>query len=805
MTDKRINFVAEFDDSQVTEAMDRIAESTDSQQSKFDDLAESGEKAFSDLGKSIADNEKKTGSLAKRTAEYQDEVKDAARESQTFSGRLKGMAREIKIGNTSLGDMVDNLKAKQAALRGVVSGIGGANKMLRLFKVALISTGIGAILVALGSLVALLTRTQKGIDFVNRIMAGLGATIDVVIDRFSTFGAGIVKLFRGDLSGAVNDFRGAVSGLGEEIRNEVSAAVDLEKRAQNLRDATRELNVETAKRRAEIAQLRFLAEDETRAVNERTDAIKRALSLEEQLERQRINLAKENLSIIEERNALGESLDGDLRAAAQAEIELENIRAESAQKRRSEIAKLNSILRQEAARVAAIRNEYFKFLDDLEQKANAARIGQLLGLDRLQAEKDLALQEVENFRDEIIAAATRAGIELPESFKDDIAALVNAVEAEFKTQVDKLREGDTALTPLDVLGGDSTDFEQAGKDAIDAGISGMEQGVEDSRDIITRIRESILVAFNITGEELQFIGEALGSTFDNVLGAIDATTEAAINQQDKILSAIESRIQETQQLLSREEQRQKDGFANDVSALKEKLAAEQEEREKAELQRLALEKKAANQRLLQNSLEQGSNFILAVTRMIASQSFGGIAGIFTAIAGVALITRIIAQAKSTAQQFEPPQFREGTPFVLGPSHEKGGRLVEVEGGERIFSAKLNARSGGSAISNEEFFRLFEVGKLMESINRSPLPGAVSDARRDQRRLEEMKVNLPFEIMERTYQKAADKAADKMIDYWKTRPVTKPTEKGEVTVWQEGLRIERHFKNKIQEKKPGGER
>jgi len=56
---------------------------------------------------------------------------------------------------------------------------------------AFAATGIGLLVIALGSLVAFFTKTQKGVDLLDQAMAGLGAAVDVIIDRISGFGDSI--------------------------------------------------------------------------------------------------------------------------------------------------------------------------------------------------------------------------------------------------------------------------------------------------------------------------------------------------------------------------------------------------------------------------------------------------------------------------------------------------------------------------------------------------------------------------------------------------------------------------------------
>lgn len=89
---------------------------------------------------------------------------------------------------------------------------------LKILKIALISTGIGAIIVALGSLIAYFTKTQKGIEAVSRVTAALGAAFNVIIDRIAKFGGAIIKLFSGDFKGAASDMKAAFRASAKRSR-----------------------------------------------------------------------------------------------------------------------------------------------------------------------------------------------------------------------------------------------------------------------------------------------------------------------------------------------------------------------------------------------------------------------------------------------------------------------------------------------------------------------------------------------------------------------------------------------------------
>lgn len=152
---------------------------------------------------------------------------------------------------------------------------------LKILKIALISTGIGAIIVALGSLIAYFTKTQKGIEAVSRVTAALGAAFNVIIDRIAKFGGAIIKLFSGDFKGAASDMKAAFSGIGEEIKNDATQAAKLKQQLIELDKADASLTARRASEKVRIAELKRISDDTTKSTKERIAAANEALEIEQ--------------------------------------------------------------------------------------------------------------------------------------------------------------------------------------------------------------------------------------------------------------------------------------------------------------------------------------------------------------------------------------------------------------------------------------------------------------------------------------------------------------------------------------------
>ena len=271
---------------------------------------------------------------------------------------VKGLAGEFQIMGVSLNTIKSSL----------VSIGTTAKKSFATIKAAAISSGIGAFLVAIGSLVTFLTKTKKGAELLETAFAGVGAAVNVIVDRVSKFGGAIVKLFQGDTKGALKDVKGAFTGIGEEIANDTKNAVALKQAFIALRDSERDLNVETAQRRADIEALKLTAEDTTKTEEERLAAAQAAFKIENDLLDKRIANAEEALRIQREEMALGENMAEDLDKEAELLINLANIRQESTTKQIELNNKINSI---EAETEAKRKEAFDKRMERIQEEKDA--------------------------------------------------------------------------------------------------------------------------------------------------------------------------------------------------------------------------------------------------------------------------------------------------------------------------------------------------------------------------------------------------------------------------------------------------
>ena len=312
------------------------------------DQAQQLTKQKKELTEQLKAVEKSTGDTRRNVGNYSEGMKEALQQTGLFEREQRALA------------------VTQKAVR---VATGGGTKAMKAFKIALAGTGIGAIVIALGSLVTYLTQTQKGMDLVNQVMDGAKAIFQVLIDRLLGFGEGLKAIFvDGDFSGGIDKLKNSFSGLGEEIVNESKVAADLRAELQRIDKAEARLNVRRAKSRAEIEKLKFAAEDQTKSNEERAEAAEKAITKEQELLQETIDLQKQRIEVIRQQNEQGTVTEADLERRRQAEIELANLQEESVAKQIELNNKLNTLRKDAASEREARQKELAEKQEELRAK-----------------------------------------------------------------------------------------------------------------------------------------------------------------------------------------------------------------------------------------------------------------------------------------------------------------------------------------------------------------------------------------------------------------------------------------------------
>ena len=244
-------------------------------------------------------------------------------------------------------------------------------------RAGLISTGIGAFLVAIGALVGFFTNTKRGADAFNVALTGIGATFDVLKDRISTFGEGLTFIFSGEFQKGAEMLKNSFKGIADEIANESKAMMDLKRRTNELRDADNQFMIQKAETRKEIEKARLIAEDETKSAEERLINLEKALDLEAKTTEQELELAKERMKIKEEEMALSENSAEDERELAQLKADVIMIETASLKMRRRVVTEVNALQREISAELKArVKEETDEMTKQIGELQKLPKVGQ---------------------------------------------------------------------------------------------------------------------------------------------------------------------------------------------------------------------------------------------------------------------------------------------------------------------------------------------------------------------------------------------------------------------------------------------
>ena len=358
-------------------------------------------------------------------------VNGSLKETQQVSGELTG----------SLDKMTGGAISKFTAFKGTLKGVTGGFKSMR---IAIISTGIGALIIGITALTAAFTGSEEGQNKFAKIMSVIGALTGNLIDLLADLGEGIISvfenpkaaiisfknliveniqnrfnaifdtvgylgkaiklLFEGEfraalrvggkaassfvdsmtgVRGSINKASGALSGFAKEQMNEAKAAASAADMRAKADKIERKLVVDRSKLESEIALLKLKSrqEDEFTA-QERKAALLEAQALEESLlDKETEYLAlRRDAQVLE--NTFSRSNKENLDKEAQAIAEVNRVVARRADNARATQRELNRVSKEiERDENAKAKAEEAKQLE--EQKKEALR---LEGIQKIQDE-----------------------------------------------------------------------------------------------------------------------------------------------------------------------------------------------------------------------------------------------------------------------------------------------------------------------------------------------------------------------------------------------------------------------------------
>jgi len=352
----------------------------------------------------------------------------------------------------------------------IVSGVKKGVAAMTTLRGAVIATGLGALVVAVGSLVSYFTSTERGAEKLRVVMAALGGIFGAINDRLVKFGETLVSAISNPRQ-ALEDFVGAirhyfvefipntikrvidsfgmlgtaiktldfdlakkgmvelvdsvtdlnpatyiVKQLAKEVievsKNAIEAskgAIALETAMNKLIRLERDLAVDRARNNVLIEQQKLASEDVTKTLEERIAATEKAAALEQDILSREIAAQQERVRIIAAQNNLSESKAEDLQRLADAEIRLAELQAASLPKQIELQNRLNSLRAEDQAKRLELAEKERQ--DRILQLENQMILEKEFGENRL-----VELQRILDAQMELELAAT----DLTEAQKDAI-------------------------------------------------------------------------------------------------------------------------------------------------------------------------------------------------------------------------------------------------------------------------------------------------------------------------------------------------------------------------------------------------
>ena len=197
---------------QAQENIDELNKSFKLQESLIDDL----EKETRNLEKTLNATSKTNVAAGQK---LNDKIKQTKERLKDEKNALKDLNKDRKKANETLKQSTEDaadysgvLGMIDAKTGGLISSIGrmtttlkGATKGLKLMKIAIIGTGIGALLIAIMAVGAAFKGSEEGQNKFAKIMAVIGALTGNIVDLFADLGEAIIFAFENPKQ-ALNDF-----------------------------------------------------------------------------------------------------------------------------------------------------------------------------------------------------------------------------------------------------------------------------------------------------------------------------------------------------------------------------------------------------------------------------------------------------------------------------------------------------------------------------------------------------------------------------------------------------------------------
>ena len=788
-------FKPEFDDSELRRALQQLQQTTKTVEGEVQKIGDAQAEAFRKATGAANEYDEVLKEMTSTTAEVEQALQDAGKATEEVSkgGKSAGdvienLARKVNVFGVNLGDAIGKLRQKKAAMEDTAQAAGGMTKAMRLLAAGGIAGLVAAIVAALAIFAKFgtnLDAAQKKIQGIKDQITGWKAVMKPAVETLALFTRSIGQFIGRDYAGAVASWTEATVKWKEEVIDTKNEIAGLQRVIRALDMAELGARVQDAEIQGQIEAARDIAADAERSAKERLRSLREYENLQREVYRRELGLAQVALQVAETQNTSNKLTEEEVAAKERvlaAQNALAALERETAQQRRDilnkEAEEAKKRLEAEAARLQKSLEAYGELVEKLGAQTDKALLSRLYDPEKLVLEREFAIKEVEKFIAELVQAAREAGVELPASFQDDFKVIFNAIDEELKRGLQEMSDKGIAQAQKNI---------QAFSDRIAGDQLRIlaEQQEKALLSIFDRTKEKLLDSLGLNEEQAQFILQSFGRVFDSLADMWAVSVNAQLEQQYKLIEASQERIASLEQDVDAERELKRQGLASNLEDAKKALADEQAVLQAAQEKALAIERRAANQQLVVNSILQASELAVAASKVINANAGIPIAGPVIAAAGIALLFSILAQAKANAARFsQVPKLRKGA-RLEGATHEGGGvplisdgKFYEAERGEWLIgTAHSKEHDNFLQRLNDGKYRNMNLLALAEQARENRVGSVITNIYRTEKKLEALTKRQEIELMRQAYEQAANKSTDRVIEYWQTRPIDTPFKNG----------------------------
>ena len=236
------------------------------------------------------------------------------------------------------------VKGIDSSAKGAKTGLGGMTGAAKGLGVAFKALGIGLIISAFMKLKDIFSGNIETARMFERVASQLSAAFDVIRDRTELF---IKKLI--ELKNPFKAAKEAFAGLTGEVKEEFNAMGELTKRLQEVRDSEMEMITVRAMANKIIAESRLLAEDETKTLEARLVALRKAVEEEQRVAELELKIQEDKVKALQEIIDLGKSSEADMLELENEKAKLIDLQTSSIQRQLRVTRELNTMERELAA------------------------------------------------------------------------------------------------------------------------------------------------------------------------------------------------------------------------------------------------------------------------------------------------------------------------------------------------------------------------------------------------------------------------------------------------------------------------